>query len=139
MRQRCFLKTCKAFPRYGGRGITVCDRWANSFEAFLEDMGEPPIGYSIERREVNGNYEPRNCEWIPRWDQAHNRENTMYVEVAGEKIRLVELADAIGIARHRLYERLARHGTIYGKAPHVRRATEAAIAKWKALAVTTLL
>lgn len=65
---------------YGGRGITVCDRWKNSFEDFLKDMGPKPKGqrglrpeYSIERRNVNGNYDPTNCYWATLTQQAANR------------------------------------------------------------------
>ena len=66
IKARCYNKECEKFPNYGGRDIKVCDRWLNSFENFLEDMGERPkgVGYSIERRDVNGDYYPDNCLWI---------------------------------------------------------------------------
>jgi hypothetical protein len=72
MRARCNNPRNQDYAGYGGRGITVCDRW-NDFEAFLADMGEMPEGYSIERKDVNGNYEPSNCKWIPMAEQALNR------------------------------------------------------------------
>lgn len=60
------------FKHYGGRGITVCEKWLK-FEGFYEDMGDRPEGYSLERVDVNGNYEKDNCTWIPLVDQPKNR------------------------------------------------------------------
>lgn len=71
MRQRCLDPNNKSYKNYGQRGITICERW-NQFSNFLEDMGERPDGYTIERREVNGNYEPGNCYWSPAADQTAN-------------------------------------------------------------------
>jgi len=74
--KRCTSSSCERFKNYGGRGISVCDRWRHSFENFLADMGECPIGFSIERIDVDGNYEPSNCTWIPMKDQAKNTTRT---------------------------------------------------------------
>jgi hypothetical protein len=73
MKQRCSNPKNKAYKYYGGRGIKVCDRWLHSFEKFLEDMGEVTPGLSIDRRNNNGNYEPRNCRWADASTQMKNR------------------------------------------------------------------
>jgi len=84
MRQRCCYEKNNQFYRYGGRGIRVCDRWMNSFENFLSDMGEVPDGHSIERINRDGNYEPSNCKWAARIEQANNKSNNFLIEAFGE-------------------------------------------------------
>lgn len=73
MHTRCLNPKHEAYPRYGGRGITVCERWLHSFENFLTDMGERPPGRSLDRIDPEGNYEPGNCRWSTPFEQTHNR------------------------------------------------------------------
>lgn len=97
MRRRCCDPKMDSYPHYGGRGIVVCDRW-DSFENFLEDMGECPDGFSIERNDVNGNYTPKNCKWILLEEQAFNRNNSVLVEIDGQKMLMTHAARIAGIS-----------------------------------------
>ena len=73
MKTRCYNPNSKGYQNYGGRGITICDRWKDSFINFYEDMGERPEGTSLDRIDVNGNYEPSNCRWADSIIQNRNR------------------------------------------------------------------
>lgn len=84
MKNRCYNPKFKFYSYYGGRGITICARWRNSFVNFLKDMGEPRPGMSIERKDNNGNYCPSNCVWIPRRDQAKNMRSNWKIMISGE-------------------------------------------------------
>ena len=83
-RQRCINPNDNNYIHYGARGIKICERW-NSFEVFLKDMGNPPsLNHTIERIDVNGNYEPNNCKWATPKEQARNKTNTKFYEYKGK-------------------------------------------------------
>jgi hypothetical protein len=110
MRKRCYDKKYKNYQHYGGRGITVCDRWLNSFENFLEDMGEPPDGLSLDRIDPNGNYRPDNCRWASPREQARNRRTTKFIEFGGKSQLLCDWASEVGITPEALSIRIKKWG-----------------------------
>lgn len=111
MRARCQRETCPDYPRYGGRGITVCSEWAD-FEVFqawaLANGYQPHL--TIDRREVNGNYEPGNCRWITRAAQNRNRRDNVRYRFRGQSLLLPEIAELTGIPFARLANRVRRDG-----------------------------
>ncbi len=93
MRTRCLNPTCPQFWRYGGAGITVCERW-NDFGNFLADMGERPEGTTLDRYpDMRGNYEPGNCRWATKTEQARNRKSNSRLTCFGETKMAVEWSE----------------------------------------------
>ena len=106
MRGRCGNPKEKFYKRYGGRGIRVCERWQNSFENFLADMGSRPPGMTLERKNNDGNYEPSNCVWASRDAQALNTSTVRKITFGGETLSLRGWAIRRGISRSTLQKRL---------------------------------
>ena len=106
MKQRCYKKEHKSYADYGGRGIKICDEWLVSDNFFEWAISN---GYAdnltIDRIDVNGNYEPSNCRWVTMKEQIRNRRNTVIVDYNGEKITLSELAENTGIPYHTIHWR----------------------------------
>lgn len=96
MRERCKNPKESSFSRYGGRGISVCERWDSSFENFLSDVGERPKGKTLDRIDNSGNYEPSNCRWATPKEQAWNTRRNRYFEADGETLILSEWAKRLG-------------------------------------------
>lgn len=96
MRNRCGNANDKDYVNYGGRGIRVCKRW-QSFNVFFEDMGECPEDHSIERIDNYEGYEPGNCRWATKKEQANNRRSSRWVEFNGDRKTLMQWAECVGI------------------------------------------
>lgn len=97
MKQRCYNQNCAQYKNYGGRGIVVCERWVDSFDNFIVDMGEKPEGMTIDRVDVNGNYEPSNCRWLSNKEQQSNRRNNVLITHNGQTMTQRQWAAHLGI------------------------------------------
>lgn len=107
IKRRCYNKNCIGYSDYGGRGIEMCDRWRNDFKSFLADMGKRPSEeYSIERQDVNGNYEPENCKWATLFEQANNKRNNRFITYEGKSLTCSQWSRLTGIPRIVIYNRL---------------------------------
>ena len=80
MKQRCYNSNNVNYKSYGARGIRVCDRWLNSYENFIKDMGDRPEGKSLDRIDNDGDYTPKNCRWATRKEQMNNMQRHRGVE-----------------------------------------------------------
>jgi len=108
MRGRCNWVNSKSYPDYGGRGISVCAEWNESFEAFIRDMGRRPSSkHSIERIDNAKNYDKENCIWATRKQQANNKRNNARYEFNGKSMTLSELSELSSIPSGTLWYRLA--------------------------------
>lgn len=105
MRARCLKRTNPNFKNYGGRGIKVCARWL-VFTNFLADMGVCPNGYSLERKDYNGNYEPNNCLWIHKNKQQNNRRTSRFIEFRGKTQTLADWSKELHLSPRTLWGRM---------------------------------
>jgi len=105
---RCHEPSSKSFAAYGGRGISVCPRWRESFACFLADMGERPPGMSIDRRTASADYSTENCRWATAKEQANNRRNNRIIEHGGLRLTLAQWSERTGISHACLTMRLKR-------------------------------
>jgi hypothetical protein len=112
MKGRCINPKNKRWHRYGGRGISVCERWLESFENFYADMGPKPVGTSLERVNNDGNYEPSNCIWATPKQQQNNMRRNVFLEYRGKRLTIAQWAREIGIDRGTLRARKRRGWTV---------------------------
>lgn len=110
IKTRCSNVNHVTYRDYGGKGISVCQQWNDSFDIFLADMGPRPEGYSIDRIDSRGNYEPGNCRWATRQEQNNNRRTNRLVEFRGDKMSLGDARKLSGsnISSGHILGRLAR-------------------------------
>lgn len=111
MRERCEKPKHKSFPDYGGRGISVCERWQD-FSNFYSDMGDLPFGMTIERIDNNKGYSPENCRWATQKEQANNRRNNRLISLDGITKTLSQWSEFVEISYDTLSLRMARGWTI---------------------------
>ncbi len=121
IKERCLTTTNRAYPSYGGRGITVCSRWLDSFEAFLADMGRrPSADHSIDRIDNNGPYSPENCRWAIKKTQNNNRRSTKVVKVKDFEGSFKSACEHFGVPYKTAHQRVRLLGwtmeqAIFGK------------------------
>src|SRR5882672_615673 len=94
MLARCRNPHFTGYKNYGGRGITVCERWRH-FKYFLADMGIKPTGLTLERKDTNGHYSPDNCKWGSWEDQANNKRSTKFIEYQGVRMSMLEFSKLV--------------------------------------------
>lgn len=111
MKGRCLNLNDKDYKHYGGRGITICDRWMD-FELFYKDMGDPPSRMTLERINTNGNYEPGNCKWATQREQANNKRNNVILSYRGTNLTISQWARRLGIRKDTLRYRILHGWTI---------------------------
>lgn len=106
MIERCYYKKQSSYSYYGGRGIKVCERWLMSFDNFFKDMGlKPSNNHSLDRLDVNGNYEPSNCRWATKKEQSNNTRRNVIYEYNGKSMTQSQWAEHLGIS----HEKISRH------------------------------
>ena len=108
MKRRCCDQKDPAYHRYGGRGITICDKWINDYDAFFDDMGECPDGLTLDRVDNEGNYEPGNCRWVSMKVQQRNKSSNRLIFSEGKTMAMSGWAEKLGIKTGTLAKRLER-------------------------------
>ena len=108
MKERCQCPNHIGYKNYGGRGITVCKEWEESFDQFYRDMGPCPPKYSLDRVNTNGNYEPSNCRWASRQTQANNTRRNTFLTIDGAVKTLREWSRELGICGKTIKSRVQR-------------------------------
>lgn len=124
MMARCYNPKNHNYPEYGARGITVCDRWRTSFEAFWEDLGDRPPATSLGRKDGTRGYEPDNCTWESEAEQHDNRATTIWVTVAGYPESLRAACARLGVSRSLVHSRLKNgwsEALAFSKPKHVKK------------------
>jgi hypothetical protein len=108
MKDRCYNPKTDSYKYYGGRGITVCDEWRDSFYSFVVDMGQTfKEGLTLDRKDSNKGYSKDNCRWATRKEQQNNLRNNVIIETPKGKMTIAIAAETFNIPAHRLYDRVS--------------------------------
>lgn len=112
MKRRCYSKKCEKYPYYGGRGVTICIEWLNDFETFVSWAMENGWDETktIDRIDVNGNYEPKNCRWVNQKTQVNNQRKNIRLDYMGENITLAQFCEKTGTGYDRARYLIFRKG-----------------------------
>lgn len=110
IKARCYNKNVFEYQYYGARGITVDESWKNSFANFVNDMGERPAGFTIDRIDNSKGYSKENCRWISMHDQVRNRRSNVVVEMDGKKWILKDLCKELGLSYKMIRQRISDRG-----------------------------
>ena len=108
MVRRCADPSSYGFPRYGARGVTVCDRWRNDFFSFVDDMGPRPANTSLDRIDNNKGYMRENCRWATQKEQANNTRKTRYIAVDGVKTQVSALRERYKLSNYAIRSALEK-------------------------------
>lgn len=106
MKKRCLDPKSVKYPRYGGRGISICQRWMESFENFITDMGRCPTGLTLERKNNDGNYGPENCCWASHQHQSNNQSTNHHLMFDGLNLTIAQWARKTGMSRDVIRQRI---------------------------------
>ena len=107
IKHRCFNPNHKRYSDYGGRGISMCDRWKNSFEDFLADMGSRPTAkHSLDRIDNNADYSPKNCKWSTKAEQDNNKRNNHLITIDDVTLTIAQWAKKMGFGKKVIGDRL---------------------------------
>ena len=117
-KNRCYNSDNPKYPNYGKRGIVMCKKWKDDFSTFFKDMGKCPIGYSLDRKNVHGNYDPKNCHWTTNKTQARHRTDNVYITYKRKTMIQADWARELNID-NRLFHSWLKKG--YSMAKIVRR------------------
>ena len=111
MKERCYIKNSISYKNYGARGITICDRWINNFNNFLLDMGKKPTKkHSIERIDINKNYEPSNCKWATSKEQSRNKRNNVIINYNNELLIKKDFLKKYNLCDNSYYRWVVKRG-----------------------------
>lgn len=108
MRHRCLNKMNPAWHNYGGRGITVCEKWVNDYDAFYADMGPCAVGLSLDRIDPEKGYFAENCRWADWETQSNNKRTSVKIEYDGQVKTMLQWAKSFGLSNDTLFKRLKR-------------------------------